>query len=237
MRAGALAIIGSLAICLPTFAQTCPAPLDTALRLVVVTSDRVASPAATIQRFERTAANASWKPVDTARPALIGHNGMAWTQVFRGLARNGEPVKVEGDKRAPAGFYKLGASFGFGRSSRLNYLPIKEGTVCVDDTASPAYNTITTRAKVGNVVHGENMWRVPAYRHGLLVNYPTDAKARAGSCIFVHLRLPDMKGTAGCVAVAEADLLTLQDFAQPGAVLAILPRNARDRLPGCLPDF
>ena len=80
------------------------------------------------------------------------------------------------------------------------------------------------------------MWRIPEYRRGLLVDYPTDAKARAGSCIFIHLRLPASKGTHGCVALPEAQLEASQDFAQSGAVLAVLPRQALDRFKGCLPE-
>jgi L,D-peptidoglycan transpeptidase YkuD (ErfK/YbiS/YcfS/YnhG family) len=112
---------------------------------------------------------------------------------------------------------------------------VHEGTVCVDQPSSSAYNTITTRAKVGWSVHGENMWRVPAYRRGLLVDYPTDRRARAGSCIFIHVRLPSATGTAGCVAVPEPQVIELQDFAEPGAVLAVLPEAARSRFAGCLP--
>jgi L,D-peptidoglycan transpeptidase YkuD (ErfK/YbiS/YcfS/YnhG family) len=153
------------------------------------------------------------------------------------LARPGEPVKVEGDKRAPVGFYTIGASFGFAASPRPSHLRIDEGTVCVHDPRHLAYNTITTRARVGGQVLGENMWRVPEYRHGLLVDYPSSSVARGGSCIFVHLRPTGKKsGTGGCVALDEPQLTGLQDFAQGGAVLAILPRQAFDRFRGCLPD-
>jgi L,D-peptidoglycan transpeptidase YkuD (ErfK/YbiS/YcfS/YnhG family) len=106
---------------------------------------------------------------------------------------------------------------------------------CVDDSNSPAYNTITSRARVGWQVHGENMWRVPEYRRGLLIDYPTDRAARAGSCIFIHVRLPGATGTSGCVSLPELQVIALQDFAQGGAVLAVLPRQALDRFKGCLP--
>ena len=145
--------------------------------------------------------------------ALIGYGGVAWAHAFRPFARRGEPIKIEGDNRAPAGFFRIGRSFGFAASPRPEYLHIVAGTVCVDDPASPAYNTITSRAQVGWRVHGENMWRIPEYRRGLLVDYPTDAGARAGSCIFIHLRLPGSDGTHGCVALPEPQLVSLQDFA------------------------
>jgi L,D-peptidoglycan transpeptidase YkuD (ErfK/YbiS/YcfS/YnhG family) len=167
--------------------------------------------------------------------ALIGHNGVAWAYAFRAFARKNEPVKTEGDKCAPAGFYKIGGSFGFAVSDRPGYLRITEGMTCVNDVSSPAYNTITSRAEIGSKVHGENMWRVPEYRRGLLVNYPSDRKARAGSCIFIHLQLPGNTGTSGCVALPEPQLEALQDHVQGGAVLAVLPRQALGRLKTCLP--
>ena len=58
---------------------------------------------------------------------------------------------------------------------------------------------------------------------------------RAGSCIFIHLRLPGKTGTAGCVALPEPQLKALQDFSQGGAVLAVLPKQALGRFKGRLP--
>jgi L,D-peptidoglycan transpeptidase YkuD (ErfK/YbiS/YcfS/YnhG family) len=230
-------VAGAIALLLSGLAaahgQTCPEPLASARRLVLVTAPDMNTPNATIERFERAADG--WRSVAPAQPALIGRNGMAWSHAFRAFGKPNEPIKVDGDKRAPAGFYRIGASFGFAPSPRPNYLHVREGTVCVDEPASPAYNTISTRAKVGASVHAENMWRVPAYRHGLLVDYPTDRKNRAGSCIFIHIRMPDAKHTQGCVAVPEAQVRELQEFTEQGAVLAIIPAGARGRI-SCLPN-
>ena len=77
---------------------------------------------------------------------------------------------------------------------------------------------------------------LPMYRRGLLVDYPTDAKARAGSCIFIHVWHSPTTGTAGCVSLPEACASKrCRNSAAPGAVLAILPRAALARLAGCLP--
>jgi L,D-peptidoglycan transpeptidase YkuD (ErfK/YbiS/YcfS/YnhG family) len=235
LRAAVLTMVALLA---PhaALAQSCPEPLASARRLVLVTADTLTSTTANVGQFERAAVNEPWQSVRGPATALIGHKGVGWAHAFRSFARKGEPVKVEGDKRAPAGFYKIGHSFGFAASQRPGYMRIAEGMTCVDDLASPAYNTIATRAELGSKVHGENMWRVPEYRRGLLVNFPSDRKARAGSCIFVHLRLPDKIGTSGCVALPEPQLEALEDFVQPGAVLAILPRQALDRFKSCLPE-
>ena|ERR1043166_8058872 len=216
-------------------AQSCPAPLADASRLVLVTADGFSTSTARLQLYERDAADGPWRARGEAEPALIGRGGMAWSYFFRSYARKGEPIKSEADKRVPAGFYRIGKSFGTLPSNHADYLHITEGMTCVDDPASPAYNTITSRAKIGWKVHGENMWRVPDYARGLLVDYPTDAKARAGSCIFIHVRLPLKKGTAGCVALPQPRVEALQVFAQGGAILAVLPKSALDRFQGCLP--
>lgn len=234
MRAAVLAFVILIAG-QAAWAQSCLEPLASARRLVLVVADTPSSTTATVERFERDTPNAPWQLSGGAASAIIGHQGLGWAYAFRGFARNGEPVKVEGDKRAPAGFYKIGRSFGFTVSDRANYMRITEGTTCVDDLSSRAYNTITTRAEVGSKVHGENMWRVPEYARGLLVEYPTNRKARAGSCIFIHLQLPGKTGTSGCVALLEPQLEAVQDFAADGAVLAVLPRQALGRFKGCLP--
>src|SRR5262249_42999323 len=143
--------------------------------------------------------------------------------------RRGEPIKVEGDKRAPAGIFAIGRSFGILASSRPNYLHVTPDTICVNDPSSPAYNKIASRARIGPAVHAENMSRVlPMYRRGLVVDYPTDARAMAGSCIFIHVWRSPSSGTAGCVALPEPRVEALQEFSEGGAVLAILPRGALD---------
>jgi L,D-peptidoglycan transpeptidase YkuD (ErfK/YbiS/YcfS/YnhG family) len=235
MRAAVLAFVMLIAP-QAALAQSCPAPLADARRLVLVVADMLSSTTATVERFERDTPNAPWQLSGGAATALIGHKGLGWAYAFRAFARKGEPVKVEGDKRAPAGFYKIGRSFGFAASDRPGYLRITDGMTCVDDRSSPAYNTIATRAELGSKVHGENMRHVPEYARGLLIDYPSDRKARAGSCIFIHLQLPGKTGTSGCVALPEPQLEALQDHVQAGAVLAILPRQALDRFKGCLPE-
>ena len=217
-------------------AQACPASLADARRLVLVTAERMNTTRATMQRFERTTPAESWQPAGAAEPVLLGSAGMGWSHFFRQLGRPGEPIKVEGDKRAPAGIYAIGRSFGTVPSYRPGHLQVTDDTICVHDTSSSAYNTIASRASLGPKVRAENMSRaLPMYRRGLLVDYPTDAAARAGSCIFIHVWKSPTTATAGCVSMPEARIEALQDFVESGAALAILPRSALDRFDGCLP--
>jgi L,D-peptidoglycan transpeptidase YkuD (ErfK/YbiS/YcfS/YnhG family) len=229
--------LSTLLVAVPgeTLAQSCPEPLGGARRLVVVTADGMAASVARLRLFERTARGAPWRPRGAAVPARIGRAGMAWGHPYRRLARAGEPRKVEGDKRTPAGIYRLGRSFGFAASRQPGYLRLTAQTVCVDDVRSPAYNTITSRSALAPDIRVERLRADRRYRLGLWVDYPTNAPARAGSCIFIHVWKSPAHATTGCIAVSEARMARLQRFAAPGAVLAVLPQFAGSRWPGCLP--
>jgi L,D-peptidoglycan transpeptidase YkuD (ErfK/YbiS/YcfS/YnhG family) len=207
-----------------------------ARRLVLITGKTMTAASGTAQLFTRVSPAEAWQPAGNPEPVMLGRAGMAWGLGFQHLASAGEPKKIEGDARTPAGVYGIGASFGFAASPRPGYRQITRDTVCVDDPASPAYNTITARNIVGRKVHGENMRKVPLYRRGLLVDYPTDAKARGGSCIFIHVRRSTTAPTAGCVALPEERVTAWQEFSEPGAVLAIAPQAALGRFAGCLPE-
>jgi len=218
-------------------ASTCPAPLAQATKLILVVTPSVDAPDATLATFERSSASTPWRARTDAEPAVVGKKGLGWGFPFRELAANGEPIKAEGDKRSPAGFYRLGQTFGFDANDRPNHLRLESGVhVCVDDLRSPHYNQIVSRAEAGAETSAENMREIPLYRHGIVVDYPTDRAAKAGSCIFVHIWRGAGQGTAGCVALPEASVAWLQDWARAGdAVIALLPETARERFGDCLP--
>jgi len=99
-------------------AKSCPEPLASTRRLVLVTSDGMSTSAANVQRFEGPTANAPWRAAGGATSVLVGRKGMAWSRAFRALARGHEPIKVNGDKRIPAGVYRIESNFG-AAASRL----------------------------------------------------------------------------------------------------------------------
>lgn len=221
----------------PALAQSCPAPLAEATRLVLITTPTMRDVQASVRLYDRTSPNDQWRPRGPVEPAVVGKAGLGWSQFFASLARGKEPIKVEGDKRAPAGIYRIGRSFGIVPSSRRDHLQITPDTTCINDPASPAYNTIVSRARIGPRVRGEAMSQaLPMYRRGLVLDYPTDGRRKAGSCIFIHVWASSTTGTAGCVALPEPRVEALQNFAEAGAVAAILPRQALGRLAGCIPQ-
>jgi len=85
------------------------------------------------------------------------------------------------------------------------------------------------------------MARISLYRRGIVINYPPNAAAKAGSCIFIHVWRRPGSGTLGCIAASESNVQALQTFAasvasrQGAAVAAILPAKTLARLRDCLP--
>ena len=219
----------------PVLAASCPPPLAQAKRLVLVTTQSMDTALATLQLFTRRSADMPWKRVGAAEPAVVGKAGLGWGYPFLDVKEGEEPEKVEGDNRTPAGFFRIGASFGFAPSRRPGYIELKSGeTVCVEDPSSPLYNTITKRSDIGAVL-ADDMRSSPFYRSGLFVDYPSDGATRRGSCILIHIWSAPDRGTAGCVGLPEARVEALQEFTRAGAVLAVLPATAFDRFQSCLP--
>jgi L,D-peptidoglycan transpeptidase YkuD (ErfK/YbiS/YcfS/YnhG family) len=141
-----------------------------------------------------------------AAPAVVGRGGFV------------TPAdKREGDGATPTGVYPLGPVFGYAAEARtaMPYRPITADDCWVDDSDSPHYNTW---------VHGEpaaasweEMLRPDGlYRHGIVVNYNTSPVVPGkGSAIFVHIWRGSGQPTAGCVALAEDDLLQLIAWLSP----------------------
>jgi L,D-peptidoglycan transpeptidase YkuD (ErfK/YbiS/YcfS/YnhG family) len=223
------------AVGLSAHAAQCPGPLATAQRLVLVTTPTMNSVAARLQLFVRGSPTAPWTPHSEAEPAVVGQAGLAWGYPFIRFRREGEPEKFEGDRRTPAGFFRIGPSFGFASSALPGHIQVKAGeTVCVEDPASPQYNTITKRTELAPGIRADEMRHTPLYRVGLFVEYPSDRASRRGSCIFIHIWSTPTKGTAGCIAIPEPTVRLLQYFSLEGAVLAVLPVAALDQFTECL---
>src|SRR5437870_1763614 len=93
-------------------ADTCPAPLETAVRLVLVVAPSMNAPSATMQLFKRTSTDAAWERASEVEPVVIGKGGLGWGSLFLEFKRDHEPEKIEGDMRTPAGVHRIGRGFG-----------------------------------------------------------------------------------------------------------------------------
>jgi L,D-peptidoglycan transpeptidase YkuD (ErfK/YbiS/YcfS/YnhG family) len=234
---GALpAVVAALAHLSEAQAAACPAALAEAERLIVVTTGTMTDTAATLTRYERSA-DGGWRRSAAASPVVVGSTGVAWAWSFAHVATPGEPRKLEGDNRTPAGIFRIGQPFGLAASPLPGYLQLRPAaTFCVDDPSSPFYNRIVDRTTAGPATRGEDMATIEFYRRGLTVDYPTNAETQGGSCIFLHVWKGPGQGTSGCVAGEEPLIEVLQSWAsaRPTAI-AILPLTAQQRFSSCLP--
>ncbi len=186
-----------------------------------------------LQRFERLSTGL-WVELGPAVPVTLGRGGLAWG---RGLhpALPGR-TKREGDGRAPAGIFAITALFGlagpdspFVCAARLPYLFATHDLKCIDDPASAHYNRIVDQSAVAQSdwASCEDMRRSDArYALGAVVAHnAAPVLPGAGSCIFLHVWECAGAPTAGCTAMALADMSEIACWLDSAAspVLVQLP--------------
>jgi D-alanyl-D-alanine dipeptidase len=210
-------------------------PLSSTTQIVVVTTARWNSITGQAQLFERKKPDTSWKPEGSPFEIVVGKTGLAWgSGVLTPAYRASDPVKKEGDGKAPAGVFRLSKAFGYASQPAagimLDYVPLSPSIECVDDTASRYYNKIENRASVApDWNSSEHMLRSDElYRWGIVVDHNADPpKAGGGSCIFMHIWRGPGQGTVGCTAMPQARIEALLGWIDPARqpLLIQMPRR------------
>lgn len=213
------------------------APASRARQMLVVTTDGWDAVDGVLQRYDRGAMGGAWRPVGEDIPVVVGRNGLAWGKgLHEARGAEGEPVKQEGDGRAPAGVFRIGPAFGYPPAEevswiRLPYIHSTESFRCVDDVESAHYNRVVDSAAVEKDWTGsvERMRRDDhQYRLGAVVEHNWGARTRPGdgSCIFLHIWKGPGEGTAGCTAMEESAMREVLRWLDPARdpVLVQLPR-------------
>lgn len=244
VTAALLAISLTVAGAAPSLAQAA-APVAESRQLVVVVTDDWDATRGQLQRFERADGGAGWRSVGPRVPVVVGRTGLAWGVGLHEetAATAGDPVKREGDGKAPAGAFRLSGTFGYRAAAevpwvRMPYLHSTPAWKCVDDAASRHYNRLVDETAVAKDWESkEDMLRPDhLYRLGVVVdhNWAEQTRPGAGSCIFLHVwRGPDQP-TVGCTAMAESDLEQVVRWLDPARSPALvqLPRAEYRRLRG-----
>ena len=154
---------------------------------------------------------------DRSENVLRPHAGPVQTMLGRnGFAGPGE--KREGDGRSPAGLFPLEFAFGYAPAmdTRMPYRQAADDDLWVDDGRSPDYNQWVRRGESSAASFEEMKRSDNLYRHGLVVGYNRMPVAPGlGSAIFVHVWRQDGSATAGCIAMAEPDLVSLLAWLDP----------------------
>ena len=238
----ALAISSSSPAVVPAAPQSiatyCPRAIHRATRLIVVTVPSMTSVKATLHTFERKSpATAAWQRSGPPEAAVVGAAGIGWAEDYDYLAKKDEPVKREGDKRTPAGIFRVAGPIGFEDSKLAGYTKMQPGrSFCVDDPTSLLYGKIVDKRLAATAKSAEDMSAVPGLKRGLMVDYPARRGAKAGSCIFIHVWDGAEAGTKARIGMPEARVSVLQAWSAKGfTAIAIVSEDMAPRFKGCLP--
>lgn len=222
--------------------------LASSRQLLLVVASSWDSTAGQLQRFARVSRDETWQRQGSAITVSLGRSGLAWG---RGLhPRIAGKEKQEGDGCAPAGIFAITALFGyatadspFARAARMPYRCASSDLKCIDDPASVHYNRVidqsclaTDWASCEDMLRRDQRYAVGAVvAHNCAPSVPG-----AGSCIFLHVWEGEGMPTAGCTAMALADMSALAAWLDGAAapLLVQLPQaeyqNLREdwELPG-----
>ena len=159
----------------------------------------------------------------------IGKNGLGWGLGVKKIMHNAdEPLKMEGDKKAPAGIFDIGFAFGYQGVLKLNipYIHANENLLCVDDVDSKFYNRFVNFDT--GIKSFEHMKRKDhQYKYGLVVVHNQQQEKKRGSCIFLHIEKESDHPTVGCTSMKEKDLLKILKWLDKGKnpILIQVPKN------------
>ena len=184
-------------------------------QLIVVTAKDWNSVKGRMWYFDR-ASDGKWLIVKANQPIVLGKAGLAPSDSSYANFTD-TPLKEEGDNKAPAGIFNIGKTFGFNDLQVDDYIQLRTGIECIDDSNSKLYNTIIDVSKYKkDWSSSENMSKVTGYKYGIEILYNhSPAIAKKGSCIFMHIWKNDVSGTEGCTAMSETDIASLQQWINP----------------------
>ena len=178
-------------------------------QIILVTSDDLNSSKAQLQCFEGE------DQIFTAIDVNIGKNGLGWGIGSISLKQDdNQPLKYEGDKKAPIGIFKLTHIFGYEKEHNFNmpYLHATKELICVDDSNHKNYNQIIDMQDK-KPDSFEYMKRDDhQYKLGIVVEHNKDQIKKRGSCIFLHVQKFKNAPTAGCTSMKLEDLKKISEW-------------------------
>ncbi|MBN2896609.1 MAG: L,D-transpeptidase family protein [Campylobacterales bacterium] len=209
------------------FTLLCAASLwGTSDQIVLVIADDMNATTAMMSTYERS--NARYRLVTPPFEVNLGRSGLGWDE-------GAEPLKREGDGRAPAGIYPLSAAFGYAPSEQtaLPYMYADERLICVDDAAHPDYNRIITMPQENPPKSFEWMRRDDEqYRMGIVVEYNAKRTPERGSCVFLHVQKAPLKPSSGCTTMEAKQMQALLRWldSAKSPLLVQIPASACDAM-------
>lgn len=186
-------------------------------QVIFVCADGHEAYRAVLYTFEKQ--NGQWKTVFEPMKAVIGSRGISYD-------------KKEGDRKSPAGAFRIFRCFGRTENpgTKLLYTRFSQGDFWVDDPSSPYYNTYQKGPAGGRWNSAEDLYVIgETYKYFIVIEYNTENPvAGKGSAIFLHVWKNENTPTAGCTAVSEENLLKLIKWLDPSLNPLILQFPAED---------
>jgi len=181
-------------------------------QLLVVKAKNFEINTAVLQAFEKK--EKKWIKYKSTISVNLGRNGLGWGKgIINFNHKKDEPIKQEGDGKAPAGLFTLKSFFGY-KDLKFNfqYLKVDKTTLCIDDSKSSFYNQII-QDNPKNFKSFEFMKRDDnLYKYGVIVAHNEENIQNSGSCIFLHVEKSKGSPTAGCTSMKEKELLSLMKW-------------------------
>lgn len=163
---------------------------------------------ATLYKLEKNGEN--WAIVSAPFSVNVGVKGIAE-----------EKEKREGDVMTPSGFYPISFAFGVQKNveTKMEFRELNKYHVWVCDTSSEDYNRWVEdiTGKYLNNKKNEHLLSIqPQYKYAIVIDYNTNPIVKGlGSAIFIHVQKTTHSKTAGCIAMAEKDIVDLIKWIDP----------------------
>ena len=143
--------------------------------------------------------------------------------LYRSNREDGPEAAIREALSLISGAFALGTAFGYADTvaSGLPYQAMTRDDWCMDVPASPYYNRIVDARQVGAaaVAGSSEPMRLdlhrngnPSYRLGFVIEHNPGNVPQGGSCIFAHLWRAPGEPTAGCTAMADADMEAMLEW-------------------------
>lgn len=225
-------------------------------QMIVVKSNSWDSIKADINMYQKD--KDKWIKVGQTIPAVLGKKGMGWGRgIYNPEDAINNTFRQEGDKRAPAGIFTLGETFGIDDYEtakkkldlKMPYTYLTDSIKCIGEGGSKYYNSIIDESKItkdwkddknNEQMRYEGLRDEQAYKWGVFINHNVDSNPNkdmkkndnAGSCIFIHIWKNDETGTSGCTAVSERNIEKIISWldSRKNPLIVQLPESEYSRL-------
>ena len=142
--------------------------------------------------------------------------------------------KIEGDGKSPTGLFTLGHLFSYEKAvkTKMPYSQTTEEDKWIDDPDSKDYNRYV-RGETNAKSHENLKLQNDFYKYCMVINYNTNPAVKGkGSAIFFHLSEDPPGSTAGCVSIAEKNMLWILEWMNPELNPSILMGNKKELAAG-----